>query len=430
MKLTSITVPHRFLMIGSLILIGLGGYFVFTLFQGNKIVIDTGFTLKARQNSMLAAELYLQRQGVDAESLHSFSQFEEMPSPHHSIVMMGSRLSLGERQNERLLDWIHAGGHFITTAEFYEEGDEDAETDLLSQFGAFQEYPPDQMNEVLYHDVEENGSGDTEQETSDNTQDMPIPFLDEENPLNVESTKRDYCASEEEYTPTAIPFEGVAQPLQVTFSPESTLIDESETANYAASEFGIHLLQYRPEQGLLTVLSDGDLWTNHHICFYDNAYLLWLLTKNSSKVWLLYRNDSPSLLALLWKHAPYVLISLSLLLGLVIWKNSFRFGPVIPDKKAERRQLMEHIEACGHFFWRHHHTALYISQLQQEIEERVQWHHRDYTHLSPTQKQERLSQLSQLDSEAITFAFKPPTQLKKNEFLRVIQSLQTIRKKL
>lgn len=54
----------------------------------------------------------------------------------------------------------------------------------------------------------------------------------------------------------------------------------------------------------------------------------------------------------LWRHYAPFIVSLAVLLAAWLWRQTRRFGPMLPAPPQERRALLEHIDASARWLWR------------------------------------------------------------------------------
>jgi len=138
-------------------------------------------------------------------------------------------------------------------------------------------------------------------------------------------------------------------------------------------DYGTALLDFRRGHGEVTVLASLDFATNHSIGSQDNAELLWQVVQLDGPpgtVWLASRIDVIPLSQWLLQHAlPAMLAALALLLAW-LWRTVPRFGPVQGAEPAPRRSLLEHLQACGRFYWAHQRGRL-LDMLRQACLRRV-----------------------------------------------------------
>jgi len=277
--------------------------------QSKQILVDV--SPRAQRNSLLAAERFLQRMGIAAESVTGRDRLQQLPGEPGVLLVHRFGPSLPPAREQELVRWIERGGHLILTAErVWDEEERTSGNRLLDLFGV--------RLRLAAEPSEVEATGD------------PRPAVLER-----------------------VEFPGFREPLAVAFVAERTLEAPEGAAAWALpNRSAAHVLQLAVGKGRLSVLSDDRWMTNEGIGEADNALLLALLVGDASRVWLLYSSRMASLPALLWRFAPQLLVTLSAGLALWIWRLTLRMGPLLPTAPAERRNLLEHFEAAAGFAWR------------------------------------------------------------------------------
>lgn len=102
------------------------------------------------------------------------------------------------------------------------------------------------------------------------------------------------------------------------------------------------------------VLVANSFFTNASLPQRDHAQLLLALTELTpgKHVTIVKRLNVLPWYQALWRHYQLALVSLALGLALLFWRAVRRFGPVLPAPTAERRSLLEHIDASGAWLWK------------------------------------------------------------------------------
>ncbi|OQX30818.1 MAG: hypothetical protein B0D96_06645 [Candidatus Sedimenticola endophacoides] len=334
-------------LLALLVCAGLGWYGVwfFDNHERHSRKIRVDVSPQARRNPLLAAERYLLRGGVAAESVSGRELIERLPPPSDTLVLRRLPRALDEARLEGLIEWLRAGGYLVLTPSgFWSE--EEPGHPLLEELGVRLvdgcAVTGDSAEEEVMTEVDAVADPDAgcdctcQEEAGDEVLD-------------------DVADDEEEagYEQTLIEVEQQFDPLTVQFRKGRYLIDSEGLADVSAgSEAGLHLLRYRLEQGAVYVLSDLELFDNRRIGKHDHAYLLSILTEGSRKVWLHYSLDMPGLPSLLWERAPFVLSALGVLLLLFGWRLRHTTGPRLPAGGRGRRNLIEHIDAAAAHTWR------------------------------------------------------------------------------
>ncbi|MBL3601383.1 MAG: DUF4350 domain-containing protein [gamma proteobacterium endosymbiont of Lamellibrachia anaximandri] len=274
-------------------------------FERKSTEVRLGMSAEARRNPLLAAEIFLRREGLDVKSL---SGREYLTKPNADVgVLLVKDLgpSLAPERETALLEWIEAGGHLIVSPGRTPNDDEPG-NHLLASFG---------VSLVQY----------------------------------VESDEEESQAD----SPVSMEYTGYDEPLQVEFDIRRELMVERDDTDWLVPGLnGYHLVGFQLGRGYLTILSDNRFLTNTRIVEHDHALLLALLTEDQGAVRLLYSANMPSLLTLIWKNAAYAVLSALLLLLLFIWRLTYRSGPILNTGEHARRNLLEHLQAGGEYLWK------------------------------------------------------------------------------
>ncbi len=110
---------------------------------------------------------------------------------------------------------------------------------------------------------------------------------------------------------------------------------------------------YAEGKGRLVLVANS-FFTNASLPQRDHAQLLLALTELTpgKHVTIVKRLNVLPWYQALWRHYQLALVSLAVCLALLFWSAVRRFGPVLPAPKAERRSLLEHIDASGAWLWK------------------------------------------------------------------------------
>jgi hypothetical protein len=100
-------------------------------------------------------------------------------------------------------------------------------------------------------------------------------------------------------------------------------------------------------------------------------YWRMLLAPSTSQVLLLRAPQAPPILEWLMTHALEVIIASLALLSLWLWRVAPRFGPLRPAIEPERRQLLEHIRACGRYRWANGARASLLNAAREICHKRI-----------------------------------------------------------
>ncbi|BAP43636.1 DUF4350 domain-containing protein [Pseudomonas sp. LJDD11] len=367
--------------------------------------IDRGPSPEARTNPYLAAEQFLLQRSITVRSADTWTELPEPTTQRQTLLILDDRSRMTPEQVDPLLAWADAGGHLVVVAEQLWDEQQQRSGDLLLDRL--------QIRQSLTRDLpktqaEDSGSAPAVPMARPTPAKTPWPHL------------------------TRLYLENEDAPAYMSFDPAYHLEDPQDLAAYwANSANATHMLQLEHGAGLVTVLTDSQLWTNHSIGEYDNAWLLWYLTQDSS-VTLIAQARHDTLLSLLLRHFPLAIVTLALLLALAVWRVAMREGPLQWPAPAGRRQLVEHLRASADFLLRHRGQQALLKNLQQDILRRARQRHPGFETLVVTEQWQVLARLSRQSTSAISLAMRPrPAQrLSSADFTRQVAHLQTLRNAL
>jgi hypothetical protein len=327
------------ILLGVLLLVGLGAWGVHWFLANHERhsrEIRSEVSPQARRNPYLAAERFLDRLGVECESVSGRDRLLQPPPESGLLLINNLGPSLPLEREQELLGWIRRGGHLVVVPG--QEWDEELESGgnhLLDALGV---------------------------------QLLVVPLTGDERESIEGAVERQ--AESEQAVPVRFQVPGARQRVAVDFDRDRILIDRDGQADWggAGEELG-YLLQFEMGRGRLTVLSDDRFLTNDAIDRLDHALFLAQLAQGYDKAWLLYSSKMPSLIRLLWNSAPQLLVGGLVLLLLLLWSMGMRTGPLLCRGWTPRRNLMEHLDAAARYAWRMDGARLMCVTSQQGLEQ-------------------------------------------------------------
>jgi hypothetical protein len=180
-------------------------------------------------------------------------------------------------------------------------------------------------------------------------------------------------------------------------------------------------------------MSDRRILHNRKIGKKDHArFLLELvnLGDDPTRVWLITEDDMPGLYAWLWKHAREAVLSITLLLILILFSVSRRFGPIIDITPPTRRRLLEHIQASGWFLWRHRHYEQLLTGMQNNLKHEMTIKHPGIQEMGSSAAAARLTGFVDMTAEEIQQALGIIEVHNKEEFTTTVRLYERLRKQL
>lgn len=402
---------RSWLLVTALIMLGLAGATVplFNRLERYQEVVDQGPAPEVRANPYLAAETFLRQRGIHVTTTQTLGTLPETSSQPQTLMLLDTREKMTPADVRRLLGWAREGGRLLFVAEqLWDEKKGRSGDLLLDQL---------QIRQYLTHDLREQ---DKQRERALNAPVIPLTVPEVEHPETPwPELTRLYVENEND-------------PAYMSFDPAFHLDDpQNHAQSWANSADATHLLQMVYGKGLITVLTDADLWKTQAIGKYDNAWLLWYLSQDS-EVTMLLRTQHHDLPALLWKYFPQALFALVLLVGAALWHSGMRKGPLEPAPRPARRQLSEHLRASADFMLRRQGHQALLRALQHDILRRARQRQPGFDVLPVTEQWQVLARMTGQSTRDIGRALRPrPDEHVSNiEFTRQVAYLQRLRNAL
>jgi hypothetical protein len=188
------------------------------------------------------------------------------------------------------------------------------------------------------------------------------------------------------------------------------------------------------EKGQVTMISDSDIFTNRQISKFDHARLMAHFAQENGRAWLLYSAQMPSLIALVWRWAPYLVLTIIPLVSLLVWRMTQSSGPKLTEEVSGRRDLLEHLQASAEFAWRYDQETGLMEGARHQVEKRWLSAHPRLLQLDKQARCDWLAQRTGLAPSAIAQTLYPSrgdsAQLIKNtiNLQRLLAALHTDRK--
>jgi len=358
----------RLLLGLALLLVAVVTALFFLLFERYTEEVDRGWSSRAWRNPHLAAEQFLAAAGLESRRADNITVLAGL-AENDTLFLASSSQVYNPQRVEELLDWVERGGHAIVIAHSggldrelrerdwlleqlevtLEEGREDIFfehpfRDLLGEDA--EEYEGKSASEILREHNrklrEEKGGESDGEEAREEEKPPRNPDVD---PADLVTLSADdgsdyqlhFDASQLLYHPALEGGESSGEPVF--------------WAKIQRDDSGVPFMQFERGEGLITLLADGGIWNNRRIGHFDHAYFLALLASDGEFVFLTQpRFDSLFTLARRYGAEFFLAGALALLAWLLL--RARRFGPLAPEPELARRSLLEHISACGHYYWR------------------------------------------------------------------------------
>ncbi|MAG32638.1 MAG: hypothetical protein CL908_17275 [Deltaproteobacteria bacterium] len=340
--------------------------------------VDRGYSEEASRNDFLAAELFLQKYGIQAETVSGMSLLDALPPTTDLILLSASRESMSERRRTDLAAWVRDGGRlFVVAHALYDPDSESSEDRLLDELGVFllapdEEQPGDEEGESRSLAAEPRGDpgsqeveGESpEQEDDEQPDDRALPetFGD----LMSAFLAPTRCEQAEEGL-TEVSTAEVGT-IRLELASENGLAVQAERLDDAYLSTGAQVLFFDVAAGQVVGVTSIAPFRNRRIHCHDHAYFLHYVADGARKVWLLHDPDVASLAELAMAQMPLTTSGGLILVGLVLAAASLRFGVAPLEDEVGRRELREHLEASASFHFRKGGFAALFYRLRRDLE--------------------------------------------------------------
>jgi len=365
--------------------------------------IRTRQSPEARQNPLLAATLFLQKLGIEAESHRGRDLLVNLPPAGDALFIYKQSGALSPTQLTNMYEWIDAGGHLIIAPKVVlsNKKDEAGDDDLVSRMGVTLRYSNSKSDCGCDSDKD---SEDTESET-ELDEDATIAEEKSENPdeeNELESTDPD--DTEPDFIETvSAELSGVK--LDIDFSNYTHLEEgwkDSDFSLGSSEQDGAYLLQYKYGSGKISVLAENSIFNNRALENTGHSYLLGWLVKDNPKVWLLYSNNVVGIFTLVYQNLPRFLFSLAGFIIFFIWMYQYRIGALRGHEKEGRRNVLAHIDGMGRFNWGMDRASTLLARTREPAIN--YWTQRALDKTSGEIDIERVAKLSGMDKQEVTKA--------------------------
>ena len=362
--------------------------------------VEVGFQGEARANPLLAAERFLREMGIPARS----SGLAVLPAPDYALLLTLPGHDLDVARRRRLLDWVRAGGHVVSTATGPGTTWSDLADDPLLTGCGVVGMPVDPGKSV---DVTAMGG-------------IPSAFAQRgERRVAVAGERRPLHLLVRTDVRLVSGTSGEAREAE-----EEPLTDEETSPVAVTCKVG---------KGRITVLADLIFTTNAELGERDHARLLWRLVtldRAPAAVWLVRQDSGPSLRELLFSRGLPLVLALSLLGAAALLRAAVRFGPPLPLPPRGRRSLLEHVEAVGALLWRTGREDVLLSAVRTALVARASARRPELTRLPAAARVRALAAAAGASPEALDRALEEPVPREPDAFVQAVQTLQAVRRSL
>ena len=357
----------------------------------------TGEEAEARRNPHLALERFFARMGRPLARQSNARSLDTLVPGGVLILDRNRRHHMSPERTERLMAWVEAGGYLIVVPEYIGVSDPVCAKLGVGQF-------KHGKNPLLNDEDEDEEEADPQTDPEANA---PPPAV---KPSAKPSAKR---PPRPETLRMNIP--GAGRPLVVNFWTAGRQAGKRQPEWHAGdANYGDQFLHYQFGRGQVTV-ADGllGMLNNHAIGKHDHAELIWTLVQTyqpdpAQPITLMSKLAVPSLWDWLAESAWTAVIAGLALLALWIWRILPRFGPVVPEPEASRRELREHLTALGRYVWRAGGLEHWLDVAREDFLAKLALRHPAVAAMPPEAQAEELARMSRRSAALIGSALFGP----------------------
>jgi hypothetical protein len=362
------------------------------------ITVPTMLRGEAARNPFYAAQRLVQELGASAEWRRAMG---DLPSPDSVMMLTDWNWDLIEARRIELQRWVESGGRLLLDSTMAHGAD------AFEQWsGLGTDYP------FATEEGEEETSEDEEVEEPEYEPRMPcrdLDLIDGESQVQASRTRYSACG----------------------LSTLGWLTSSHGAAWSLEDDEGLQAVRVNIGEGSVTLIN-GTPFANRELLNADNAVLFidaTLLHRNDHMIFVS-EDEYASLLELIWIYgSPAVLLAI-LLIGIALWRNTMRFGPLEAAPESARRSLAEQIRGTGQFALRVGGGRALHAAMIRALHEAAQLRIPNYSSLQHADRIAAIARIVDADAEQLAQTINFTGKRSTHEFSQAVSLLDTVRTQL
>jgi hypothetical protein len=376
---------------------------------------------EAARNPFYAAQRFVE--GLGATSVRDRIQVDV---PEDGVVVLSSwHWSLVEGRRSRLEEWVEAGGRLVIDRSLI--GGEDAFTRWSGISRRNPRLEDAERRRQRAEAERDEGADDTESSTDDESQEESEPS---EEPSFLRPNAP--CRKLTESTPPAAGQPSAADGLRLCVpSDGSYLMTTRDIAWSLRDDVGNQVLRVNIGKGSVTVINA--LPFRYRLFLEgDHARLLALAAqlRHGDEVHFLSEEEQASILTLMWVYGWPVVVLFLAWIGLALWRNSVRFGPLVAATDTARRSIAEQIRGTGQFVMRFGGGKALHAAAVRSLDEAAQARLSAYRRMPADERIEAVARLAGLDASALGPAVNHSGPRRPHELRQALALIETARRRI
>lgn len=394
-----------------------------------------GYKGKARVDPFLAAEMLLKEYGHKAERTPSLGK---MPEPRAGVIFTSGESGVPEGRAKQMLSWVSRGGHlvyllaggmpyndFSKTGDFFMNFGSDERPDpILSKFDIKLH---DRRLKIDLHALKEQNKKKREAKKDQSDKSGSSEKTTDNKPKLEKKASRTGDTTELKSARWGDRTFALELSDKITFTP-ARRVRAGEW--FAGDEKEPSIVSLHFGSGRVTFINHARPLRSKHLGDHDHAAWLVALVDDGdhrAKDVRFVVGMSASFSTLLRQRTWMPLIGLAVLIAIWLWKNSRRFGPIMPLELNETKHFVDHVSALGQFYFRLRRGDVLLKAAAENVRSRFK---QKFPQLASENEQSMIDRLvaqSGLPLERVTAALAahPPGQ--NHQLVRLLQDLQTLR---
>ncbi len=403
-------------MVLGLVLLALGGWGLYMSIEVYYETEHSGWSREALYNPYLAAQTFMNESGIEVTDVDTLVKLDQLDGLG-TLFFSDANQVRTPRQLKQVTDWLEIGGNVIYSADSVSHDDDL----LLREFDV----------EVDWSDTEDDSAAGGEEKSLSETLREYNRQIEEGK--SREEITREFGRAEEALT--RVKFDDDIGEIEVAFDTSRVLqhasFDDTDNDDlnppfsWSNSEYGIHMMQFEVGDGLLTIVSDPGIWTSYHIDKHDHAYLLWLLSSDDGGFAILRSVLHDSIWVVMKRNASELLIAAGLFIVMMVWRQGYRFGRMLPRNLSRTRALGEHFSSVSHYLWHRRRAEYLLAPLRQAVLRRASLTLGEFARADQARQFELIAERCDLNPEAIARAFSID-QFNETSFVQTVRLLKRI----
>lgn len=140
------------------------------------------------------------------------------------------------------------------------------------------------------------------------------------------------------------------------------------------NQYGSQVMRVSYGDGDVIAMTNLDIWRDDQLSYLDHAWLLDTLADGATQVWWIHHIDMPPLLYWLWQRAWPMLIALTIVLIVFLWRYMPRRGPILLAQTQRARDFLDHLHAGGVFLQRTGQSQTLLAPLRAQVMRKLSTH--------------------------------------------------------